>query len=403
MSIENFKLLIHFKDYRYFWLSNLISGFALWIQATTVGLTMAEITHSPFLIAMTQFCATFSVVLISLPFALLVDSFNHFRFLQLTQMIMCVNAIALCLLVRWMPTPLVLLLGTFIYGMAYAMQLPMGQSKISQTVPPDKIKLAAFLNNWGANIARTIGPLFAGILFVWKGPSMTFLCIAVLMIFPPLYFYIKARGQPLMCARINVPILKKRMHLIIADVQSNQIFKRVAFDSFCFFILSTAVWAFLPFYARYQLGVGAKTQSIMIGVIGVGTILAGFIMPNLRKRLSLTQIQIIFTLGASLSILGLGLTKNVHLAEAFFVLFGFVWAAAVATFNGEIQAGSSIESRARLIAVYFFVMYSGLALGNYLSAVGLSYLSFPHFCIIVAALFLLKLMTLSIPQRGLST
>ena len=391
MKIESLDLLKNFREYRYFWLSNLLSNYAVWMQVTVVGICMSELTNSAFLIAMTQFFATFSVVIVSLPFALIVDSFRHYKFMFLVQMVMCLNALFLCIFIKIIPSPFVLLLFTFILGMTSAVRMPIGQSAITLTVPAEKIKLAAILNGWGFNLARTVGPAMAGFLFVYTSAVVAFFFIALVLGLSSIYFYFKACDERLMVSPISRVILKERAFLIVKDIRENSIFRQMSVDSFFFFLLSTSVWAFLPFYAEYQLHVSAKTQSIMISMMGVGAILSGLIMPNLRKRLSTATLQVLLTFLAGASILGFGFTKNSMIAEILFIFFGFSWASAVPLFNGEIQACASKESRGRLVAVYFFIMYLGLAVGNYLSAVGLSILSFCHFCLIVAALFLFKM------------
>ena len=354
---------------------------------------MSQLTHSAFLIAMAQFFVTFSVVLVSLPFALIVDSFSQYKFMFAIQIAMCLNALFLCILIKIIPAPFLLLFFIFILGMASAVRMPIGQSAITQTVPTKQIKLAAILNGWGFNIGRTLGPIAAGFLFVFAGPFITFFVIAIILTLSSIYFfYFMKKDEKLITTPISFSILKKRISYIIEDVKNNIVFQHISIDSFFFFLLSTAVWAFLPFYAEYQIHVSAKTQSIMVSMVGVGSILAGLIMPYLRSRLRTKTLQLLVTCLAGISILGFGITKNVLAADILFIVFGLSWSSAVPLFNGEIQACTSVKNRARLIAIYFFVMYLGLAIGNYLTGVGLSIMSFSTFCFVVAFAFFTKVL-----------
>ena len=117
-------------------------------------------------------------------------------------------------------------------------------------------------------------------------------------------------------------------------------------------------------------------QGAMTGVIGLGSILTGFIFPSIRTSLSNNKILFFIFILSGVSLFSY-LIMPLHFALMFLSLlsFGFSWAAAVAYFNGELQSNTPAEIRSRIISIYFFIMYGGIALGNLVTGQLLSVLS----------------------------
>src|SRR3990167_4428753 len=267
---DHFKLLQKFASFRHILLANFFSSIAFWVQITATGIYISELTNSPLLIALVQFFSTFSLALVAIPFSLIVDSFNQYRFLFWVQTIMWINAFFLAICSYYFLSPVILFGSIFIMGLASAVRMPVGQASVSHTVPDNMVKFSAILNNWGFNLARSIGPLIAGILFFYTSSIFTFLAVSMIFFTPSIYFYKVSKKTALLKQPISINLLSIRVKEIKKDIQENKIFQKVSVDSFTFFFLATSIWALLPYYAHYQLDVSGKTQGFLVSLIGMG-------------------------------------------------------------------------------------------------------------------------------------
>lgn len=387
--MNSFKLLTQYKDYRYFWCSNFMSNFGVWIQVVASGIYMSELSQSPLQIALVQVMSTLPIFIFSIPLGVLADTMNIYRLLSTIQITMAVTMLVYSLLcynnvitAEW------ILLFTGLIAVATAIRLPTGQSAISQTVPHENIKIAAITNNFGYSLARAAGPFIAGTLFFYLRPYNVFGMATVLFFLPSLYFLSKAsRTGQTNCARKNY--LQELAHGF-KYAKSSSYFKIISTLSFIFFFLSTGLWSVMPYLAKYIYHYDAKMQGAMTGMIGLGSILTGFIFPSIRNKCSSPQILLLLFFLSGTSIIGLLFTNNLIMLFLFLIIFGFSWACAVSFFNGEIQSLSPIELRSRLISIYFFVMYGGMALGGYALGKGLLYFSLKHLFVLEGLILIIN-------------
>ena len=373
--MKGFVLLKCYKDYRDFWISNFISYIAVWIQVVGAGILMSQYTNSSVMISLVQVASSFPIFLFAIPFAVIADLVNIYTLLALTQAIMaCASFLFSYVVLHTIHMPEAILIFTLIIGIATAIRLPIGQSAISQTIPHQEIKIAAIMNNLGFSIARSAGPFMAGIMLFYFSPTVVFLWVGILFGISSYFFFKKSRNNKKQ-VRVKTRFLDefwKGMRYLT----SNRYLLFICVYSFVFFFFTTSVWAALPYVAQHVLDVSVKMQGAMTGVIGLGSILTGFIFPSIRTSLSNNKILFFIFILSGVSLFSY-LIMPLHFALMFLSLlsFGFSWAAAVAYFNGELQSNTPAEIRSRIISIYFFIMYGGIALGNLVTGQLLSVLS----------------------------
>ena len=133
-----------------------------------------------------------------------------------------------------------------------------------------------------------------------------------------------------------------------------------------YFLPAAAPWALLPLVVREQLGLGAGSFGVLLGLMGVGGVTAGLLMPLLRGRAG--RGTTVF--GASLfSAAGMGLiaaTTHWAPAAAGMVLFGVGWVAAATTAQAAAQLVAPPWVRARALAIYQLAFNGALAAGSLL-------------------------------------
>lgn len=373
--MKGFSLLKRYQDYRSFWISNFISYIAVWIQVVGAGILMSQYTNSSMMIALVQMASSLPIFLFAIPFAVIADLVNIYTLLASTQAVMaCASFIFAYVAFHNTHMPEAILIFTLVIGIATAIRLPSGQSAISQTVPHQEIKIAAIINNLGFSIARAVGPFMAGIMLFYFTPTEVFSCVGILFGISSYFFFKKSRS-------VNMPAQVKTKFLNelckgVNYLMQNRYLIFIFACSFTFFFFTTSLWAALPYVAQHVLDVSAKMQGAMAGVIGLGSMLTGFIFSVIRTSLPNNKILLLIFLLAGISLFSY-LIASSYFSLMFLSLlsFGFSWAAAVAYFNGELQSNAPAELRSRIISIYFFVMYGGIALGNLITGQLLSVLS----------------------------
>ena len=362
--MTGFFLLKRYKDYRDFWISNFISYIAVWIQVVGAGILMSQYNSSSVMISLVQVASSLPIFLFAIPLAVIADLVNVYQLLAVVQLLMA-GASFLFSYVAFYHCHMTeaILIFTLLIGIAIAVRLPSGQSAISQTIPHQEVKVAAIMNNLGFSVARAAGPFIAGISLFYFSPTEVFCAVGILFCISSFFFFKKSSS-------VDVHIRAKSKFLYelkrgASHLLHNRYLLYMCICSFLFFFFTTSIWATLPYVAQHVLGVSVKMQGAMAGVIGLGSMLTGFIFPAIRTSLSNKKILLLIFLLAGLSIFSyLIMSLNFMFILLSLLFFGFSWAASVAYFNGEMQSNTPIELRSRIISIYFFVMYGGIALGN---------------------------------------
>jgi len=135
--------------------------------------------------------------------------------------------------------------------------------------------------------------------------------------------------------------------------------------SFAYSVPSAAPWAMLPLVVHSQLGLGAGMYGLILGMMGMGGVTAGMLLPNLRGRVSRGNT----VLGASvLSCCGIALLAlATHWTVACFgmAVFGMGWVTAYSSIQAAAQLVAPPWVRARALAIYQLSYNGALAVGSF--------------------------------------
>ena len=131
-----------------------------------------------------------------------------------------------------------------------------------------------------------------------------------------------------------------------------------------YFLPSAAPWALLPLIVREQLHLDAGSFGLLLGLMGVGGVTSGMLMPLLRGRAG--RGTTVF--GASLfSCAGMAFLAGSHhwaLAGFGMFLFGIGWVAAASTAQAAAQLVAPPWVRARALAIYQLAFNGALVFGS---------------------------------------
>jgi MFS family permease len=348
--------------FRAIWIANLFSNLGSTLQSVGAAWLMTELTPSHQLVALVQASATVPIMLLGMFAGAIADNFDRRRIMLAAQVgMLTVSAVLAALTYAGWMTPALLLAFTLSVGAGTALNSPAWQASVRQQVEPGEIPQAIALNSISFNIARSIGPALGGLLISIWNVSFAFAInavsyiglIAVLMWWRPEARKIERR-----------PILPA-VAVGIRYCAGNGPLRRILIRGFALGFSLAAYQSLLPAVVSAQMHGSELDFGLMLGLFGIGSILAAPFIGTIRSRLGLEGI---LAVGAALFVGALSLVAEVHqviyaLPAAFAAGMGWVWI--LTTINTAVQMRSPDEILGRCLSIYQAVTFGGMALGSW--------------------------------------
>src|SRR5215510_2201086 len=188
---ETFRALRH-RNFRLFWSGAFLSNTGTWMQAVAQGWLVLQLSNSPFWLGVDGFMATAPGLVFTLAGGVFADLMDRRKLLIYTQAVAGVAALTLGILVLthvvqvWM-----VLCLSFVTGCCMALASPSYMALVFDLVGHKDLANAIALNSTQFQLARAVGPVFAGVgfklfglagCFIANGISFVFVVIALLLV-----------------------------------------------------------------------------------------------------------------------------------------------------------------------------------------------------------------------------
>jgi MFS family permease len=349
--------------FRMLWITNLVVSFGVWMQNTGAGWLMATLAPDAFTVSLVSAATILPVFLLAMPAGALADIVDKRLFIIATQSWMLGVAAILALLTYagWVGSSTLLML-TFALGLGAAMNNPAWGTVLSEAVPRRDLVQAIALNGVGFNLARAIGPALAGVLVVFGGPELALNALSYLAVIGVLLSWRRTRVRSSSLPREN---LISAMRAGARFVRHSPVMRASMAKTACFFFPAAAPWAMLPLVVKEQLGLGAGSFGILLGLMGSGGVTAGMLLPQVRARLSRGATIFAASLSAMAGIALLGSAQHWAQAALAMVLFGVGWVASSSVAQGAAQLAAPAWVRSRALAIYQLGFNFALGLGTF--------------------------------------
>jgi MFS family permease len=350
--------------FRHLWLAAVVAWLGTWLQNTGAGWLMTTLEPKPFIVAMVQAATIMPVFLLALPGGALADITDRRLFLIGTQVwtILAAAALAALTLLGGM-TAMWLLVLTFAIGIGSALTAPAWSAIVPELVPREDLVQAIALNGIGYNLTRAIGPALAGFLILLGGSSLAFSLYAVSIISVILALLSWRRGKRF----TSLP----REHFVSAMragmrfVRNTPAVQNAMVRTIAYSLPASAPWAMLPLFVRQDLGLGAGMYGVILGMMGIGGVTSGMLLPMVRGKISRGATVIACSLSSSAGMALLGLSHHWLPASIAMLLFGLGWTSAYATIQAAAQLACPPWVRARSLAIYQLAQNGALTLGSF--------------------------------------
>jgi MFS family permease len=273
------------STFRRIWLASLLSNLGSLIQGVGAAWAMTQMTSSADKVALVQTALLLPVMLISMPAGAIADMYDR-RIVALVSLgIALAGATALTVL-AWigLVTPNLLLALCFVVGSGMALMGPAWQSSVSEQVPSETLPAAVALNGISYNIARSVGPAIGGIVVATLGAMAAF-ALNTLLYLPLIsaLFLWKRITKP---SRLPPERLGRAMISGVRYIINSPSIKIVLTRAMVTGVIGGAIIGLMPLVARDLLHGGAPTYGIMLSAFGVGAVIGGLNLTEVRKRMS---------------------------------------------------------------------------------------------------------------------
>ena len=352
--------------YRRLWVAYVITSLGTWLQNTGAGWLMTSLSPAPLIVAMVQAATILPAFLLALPGGALADITDRRRFLIGTQGWTMAAALLLAALTLSGHISAAGLLGcTFAIGIGAALTAPAWSAIVPELVPRGDLVGAISLNGIGFNIARALGPALAGLLVLLGGAGLAFSIFAASIV-AVIWALVIWRRRP-RAASGGLP----REHLLGAMragtrfVRHSPAMRAAMLRIFAYALPAAAPWSLLPLVVRQQLGLGPGMYGLILGLMGVGGVASGMLLPRVTRVLSRGGTVMAAGLASAAGMILLGLARHWAVAAGAMALFGTGWVASFSVVQAAAQLVAPPWVRARSLAIYQLAYNGALTLGAF--------------------------------------
>lgn len=365
------------RDFRIFWVGQVISFSGSWMQSTAQGWLVYFLTKSSVYLGLVATASSLPVLLLTLAGGVVADKFRKRNLLILTQTLSILPAVLAAILIDLkMITPLAIVIFASVLGTVNAFDIPARQSFFVEMVQKGRLMNAIALNSAAFNAARIMGPVMAGLAIATVGVSACFYLNGLSFV-AAIAALVKIKAGREARTQKDVPDKKEKGHW---TAKSSSFFKELyeginfvknTEDVLSIMILVAVFSLFgmplitlLPVFAEDILKVGAKGLGILGGASGVGSFVAASFIAFKGDIMEKGRFMFIAAMVFSISILSFSISTNYHASLMILVFTGWGIVSFLAVGNSFIQIATPDMLRGRVMSVYTMVFFGMAPIGN---------------------------------------
>jgi MFS family permease len=355
-----FKSLRKHRNYRLFFMGQIVSLAGTWMQNIALAWFVVELTHSPLAIGALAFCRFLPFLLFGLYAGVIADRFDNRKLVMATQAAQMVVSIALTALVYsgWENIPATFALA-FVGGAALVLDAPGRQSLTFQMVGRDELPNAIALNTGVFNGARIIGPAIAGVIIAAAGVGICFAINTVTFLAVLTALALMREGDLFKVERDPEP--KRALAAIREGVSFAWHHPELRLVLLILGVASTVGFNFhviLPVLTSETLNAGPEVFGALSACFGAGALL-GALIQAARGKASWKALLLGATVFSS-GLVALAPVETVAFAGLILFVVGVGFTVWVSNTSALLQLRSPDRLRGRVMSLFMFA-FAGLA------------------------------------------
>jgi len=397
-GLKNIFRSLRYRNYRLFFGGQSLSLIGTWIQRITIPWLVYRLTDSVFLLGFVGFAGQLPTFILAPFTGVLIDRWNRYRILIITQVLSMVQALILAYLYFtgnieiWN-----ILLLSILLGCINALDTPARQSFVIEMVDDKKdLGNAIALNSSMVNGARLVGPSVAGILIATLGEGVCFLINGLSYIFV-IWSLIMMKVKPQQ-PNIGKPDifreLKEGVKYTFGFMPIKSIILLLALIS----LMGMPFTVLMPVFARVIFHGGSHIYGFLMGASGVGALTGAIYLASRRSVLGLEKMIPIAAGVFGLGLMAFSMSHFFALSMILMIASGLGMMLQMACSNTILQTITDDDKRGRVMSFYTMAFmgtapFGSLLAGGLASLVGAPYtlLIGGFFCVLGAIFFASKL------------
>jgi MFS family permease len=389
---------LKYKNYRYYFLGQLISLPGTWIQNIALGWLVYRLTDSAFMLGVVGFAGQIPALLLTPIAGVYADRIARRKVLIFTQSLSMMIALGMSVLIFsdviavWH-----IVLAAMLNGMAMAFDTPFRHAFLVELVTEKKdLPNAIALNSTLFNTARFIGPPIGGLLIAFGGEGLCFL-VNGLSFMAVIGTLLAMNVQPALAVISGKSIfgdLVSGLNYSWKNLHIRYLLIMVMVTSF----IGLPYQVFMPVFAREVLGGDAQTLGYLTGAIGAGALTGAFYLASRSSLRSIPRIVFIAAMMFAVSLSAFSISGQMWLSLLILFVAGFGMVVEFAASNTLLQTLVDDKMRGRVVALYSMSFMGitplgSLALGSVAETAGVQHTLFVAgiLCVVAALLFLRKI------------
>ena len=350
------------RDFRIFWLGQLVSVTGTWMQTVAQGWLILILTGSPFILGLAAAARSLPVLLLVVPAGIVADRFDRRKIVVATSVVAmgATGLLAVLTIANSVDVATVLILAA-VLGVTNAFEMPARQSYVSELIGKQHLANAIALNSLLFNAARVVGPAIAGILVALVGPGWAFgiNSLSYLPVIVGLLMISRVHiPRPSISARLAFP---EAMRYLRGEPRVAALLGLLAGQT----IFASGHLILGPSLAD-DLGQGAEGLGVLLSATGVGAIVGGLGLAVTHERKERWRVLLVSGLALAAGLIGVGLTRSYAITLLCFVLAGWGMVTMNASSNTLIQTIVPDRLRGRIMSLYTLVLLGLMPAGGLL-------------------------------------
>jgi MFS family permease len=369
------------RNYRLFWIGQLISQTGSWMQRTAQDWLVLQLTRSPFALGLVTALQFLPVLLLSLVGGVITDRWPKHRLVIITQSAALLQAAVFATLVAtgaiqlWHVYALALL-----QGIITAIDNPVRQAFVVELVGRENLINAVALNSMLFNGARIVGPALAGLMIA--SASSTLAGIALVLFANAISFVAVLVGLVMidparLWAAPPAPAGKMAQRLIEGLVY---VWRTPAVMLIMIVVAAIGTFGYnfsvvLPLLSGFVLHTDAAGYGGLSAFLGFGSLI-GALSTAYTRQVTLRRL-IVGALVFSILLGAVAISTNFVLSGALLVTLGFAGILFSTSANTLLQLAVPDELRGRVLSLYMLLFagstpIGGLLIGSLSNVIGVA-------------------------------
>lgn len=345
------------------WIAALVSNIGTFMHIVAAGWAMTSLTDSPTLVGLVQTSWAVPGFALALHAGAFADMVERKRLIAFTQVLALAIAVALGVLEMTGHLGVTALLaGTFFESVALTIAAPAFMALTPQLVGTQYLSQAFGLDSVSRNIAQSVGPALAGAVIAFTSPGAVFMLNAISFV----GILIVVRKLPTFT--IHVDSAAKINHVIVDGIKHvvhTAHLRNIALRLALMLGATASLNAMLPVVAKNSLHVSASGFGILAGALGVGAVLAVWLLPLLRNRMTSESMSLAASMVWAAAVFGFAVAHNMIVAVPALVLSGAALMVMINTLFSTFIAQLPDHLRGRGSSIGMLMAWLGTSVGAF--------------------------------------